>query len=735
MATPDVTASLQLKPAVQLPSRHSIGLAAIDPGASFARFTKILRRQWWVIVGCVVLAIVAAVALTLSLPKVYQGVATVKLDRRVSGGVVGQEASQNSSVDDMDQIITTQMQLAVSDPVLRPIADKYHLLESEHQLRRWFFWHLSTAETRLKRDAPITLRGLKITRPPNTYLINISYRAYDPQLAASVASAVARSLVAHANDTGNRSYTRVSSLIASDIGELRAKINSSSRKLAELEKQLNMVDREQRTTMLAARVTQLNTEFTTAQEERLRKEAILEGVGKSHTLAAARAAEAQGKSNLLDNTLQRLDTARQQFAAARSYYGDNHPEYRKAKEQVSELQTQVERLQAGLGDEAEAEYKQALGREDRLRRVLEQTKAEIDDRKERAIQYEQLRGETESDKRLLETLERGTREAAINNQFRDATIQIVTEARPPDEHISPKLIINIPVAVILALVVGVFAALLRDAMDSTFVDAHDVASRLQVDVLAAIPGARRLPRVITPGQRPRFSSEPARRRSAELAARYGQAIRSLRNAISTATLDRPIRSVLMTSPNASEGKSTTAINLAVASAQVGKKVLLLDADLRRPSLHKHFDINAATGLSDVLARSIPVRDAIVKIDDLNLHVMPAGSPSRHAADLISIGFSSTLEVVSQEFDLVIVDGPPMLGIAESQEMAGFVDGVLLLTKAGSTTAKSIVETLNSLLRVRANILGVVMNQVKPSACYGPYYYTKDSDVRATSAHV
>lgn len=737
MAILDISPSAHVIPAIQLPSIdlagfRPTGFSPIDAGTSLTHFAKIIRRQKWLILGCMFVAMVAAVALTFTLPKLYQGTATVKVDRHSAGG---QDASQSSTIDDMDQIITTQMQLAASDPVLRPIAEKYHLLQEEHQLRRFFFWDISAGEARLKRAAPIELKRLKITRPPNTYLVNISYRAYDPQLAANVANDVATSLIAHANDTGGRSYVQVSALIASDMKDLRVKMNASARRLAQYEKDLNMVDPEQRTTVIDARLTQLNTEFTTAQAERLHKEAILDDVGKSHTLAAAQAAEAQGRSSLLDNNLERLDAARQQFAAARSYYGENHPEYRKAKEQVDELQAQVQRLQVGLGDKTAAEYAQALGREDRLRHVLDQTKAEADSTKERTIQYEQLKSEAETDKKLYQDLETRTREAEISNQLRDATIQIATEARPPDEQISPKLIVNVPVAMILSLVVGVFAALLRDAMDTTFSDAEDAASRLRVDVLAAIPGTRRLPPASRPDELLRISTDPARRRSAELAARYGQAIRALRNALATATLDRPLRSVLMTSANPSEGKSTTAINLAVASAQIGKKVLLLDADLRRPSLHKHFDLSCATGLSDVLARSVPIRDAIVQIDDLNLHVMPAGRTSGHAADLISMGFATTLEMLSRDFDLVIVDGPPMLGVAESQEMAGLVDGVLLLTKAGSTTGRAVADTLASLLRVRANILGVVMNQVKPSSCYGPYYYsTAASEPNTKSAH-
>ncbi len=352
MASVDASASSQVKPAIRLPTINPTALSPVDGATSLTHLAKILQRQKWLIAGSTILTMGAVVALTLTVPKLYEGTATVKVDRHSAGG---QDGSENSPIDDMDQIITTQMELASSDPVLRPIAVKYHLLEEEHQLKKFLVWDITPQEAGRKRAAPVELKRLKIKRPPNTFLIEICYRAHDPRLAANVANDIARSLIAHANDSGNRSYTEASVLIASDMKDLRAKMNASARRLAEFEKELNMVDPEQRTTVITARLTQLNTEYTTAQAERLHTEAILAGVGKSHTLAAAEAAEAQGRSTLLDDTLERLDAARQQFAAAKSYYGENHPEYRKAKEQVDELERQVQRLQVGLGDKTQAE--------------------------------------------------------------------------------------------------------------------------------------------------------------------------------------------------------------------------------------------------------------------------------------------------------------------------------------------------------------------------------------------
>jgi capsular exopolysaccharide synthesis family protein len=281
----------------------------------------------------------------------------------------------------------------------------------------------------------------------------------------------------------------------------------------------------------------------------------------------------------------------------------------------------------------------------------------------------------------------------------------------------------------LALVLGIVGAIASDALDTTFSDADEVSTRMHLDVLGTLPEVRHLAsRVQDPGN----SLTSVSRRSAEMSMRYEEAVRMLRNAVGLAGTGHVLGTLLITSATPGEGKSTTAAHLAAACSQAGKKVLLIDADLRRPSLHKKFEIAKKIGLSDVLAHRILPVDVIVEVGVPGLFVMPAGPPMLNAADLISLGFAGVLNQTSRNFDLVIVDAPPMLGVSETQELSHMVDGVLLVAKADSTSARELGDALEVLSRSRANVLGVVMNHVKVSSLrgFGHYYHQPESDETA-----
>ena len=245
---------------------------------------------------------------------------------------------------------------------------------------------------------------------------------------------------------------------------------------------------------------------------------------------------------------------------------------------------------------------------------------------------------------------------------------------------------------------------------------------MHLEVMGTLPEVRRLATRVE-DQRDALTSLSTR--SAEMSMRYEEAVRMLRHAIGLAGMQHALGTLLITSAGPGEGKSTTAAHLAAACAQAGKKVLLIDADLRRPALHKKFDVMRKIGLADVLAHRILPVDVIVEVNVPGLFLMPAGPAMLNAADLISLGFGGVLNQVSRNFDLVIVDAPPMLGVSETQELATMVDGVLVIAKADGTSARALGETLTTLSRSRANVLGVVMNQVKFANLKGfDYYYQR-----------
>jgi capsular exopolysaccharide synthesis family protein len=686
-----------------------------NPSESVSRFVRVLLAHKWKILSFMALSMVLAVVVSLFLQKLYEGTATIKLDAKNSAGIIGQQATTSLAGNDMDQIITTEIEIVQSDPVLRPVVEKYHLLEMEKQTRG-----LDPAEIERLHNAPIELKRLKVKRPPNTYLILISYRAPTPELAAAITNAIADSYIAHAFDSKNRSYAEVSGLIARQLKELRAKTEASSALLTSYEKELDMVDPEQRTSVLSTRLLQLNTEYTGAQADRMKKEAD----DKENRLPTVASAEVSVQGQALERAVERLDTARQHFATVSSVYGENNAEYKKSQKEVKELETQVEALKNNTRDRVHSDYLEALERENGVRLLLDQTKKEFERLSARTFQYQQLKQDADNDRKLYEDLDRHTREGDINNGFEDTIIQISSRALPPLEQVFPKLLLNLAIAFVLSGLVAAFVAMVSDAVDSTFSEPEDVAARLQVDLLCSVPAVKELPRasVLASAEEPGPAPNGKSQKRALALDRFGEAIRGLRNTISIGHIGRPVGSLLITSSFPGEGKSTTAAYLALTFALLGKRTLLIDADLRRGTAHSQFNLNGGHGLSDVLLGKAEWADAAVKIEPHPLYVMPSGF-SRRASDLIGPGMSDLLNQIGREFDVILIDAPP-LGFAESQQLASIVDGVMVVAKSGTTGGKVLAQTFAALFRARANVVGLVLNQVKGSrnADFGYYGY-------------
>jgi capsular exopolysaccharide synthesis family protein len=188
-------------------------------------------------------------------------------------------------------------------------------------------------------------------------------------------------------------------------------------------------------------------------------------------------------------------------------------------------------------------------------------------------------------------------------------------------------------------------------------------------------------------------------------------------------LERSLKSILITSATPGEGKSTAIIHLGIAHAEQGKRTLILDADLRRPSIHKQLGLNGSLGLSNVLLGEFHWKETVLKNDlYADLDVLPAGLISRRASDLVGSMMLEILDEASKEYDLILVDAPPLLGFAEAMQVAKSVDGVVVIARAGQTSRRAVATVLATLKQLRANVIGLVLNEVDKNSTNGYYFY-------------
>lgn len=682
-----------------------------EPVVPLSHYLWILRRHKWRILAFVAACLAATVIISSRLTPIYEATATIDVDRQAPTGILGQEAARNSS-DDADQFLATQVKTVQSDSVLRPVVQQYKLAVDEASK------HSKMPAARVA-NAPVTLPGLKVARPANTYLLLISYRSPDADLAAKVANAVAQSYIQHTYDIRFRASAGLSVYMEKQIEELKAKMERSSAALAQFEKDLSVINPDEKTSILTARLLQLNTEFTNAEADRVRKQAAYDAVNTGSIEAVLSSDQGEQLRKLAEH----LDEQREKFAVVKAQYGTGHPEYKKAASQLAELAHQFDLLKNNVIQRVASEYKEAANREAMLKSDVAESKAEFDRLNARSFEYKALKREAEADKTFYEELEHRIQEAGINSSFQNNSIRLSDYARPALKPVFPNLPLNMILAFLFSSLAAVGAAVMADLLDTTVRDPEQIQSGLKTEVLGSLPVVKawrgRIPLIHKGGS---TSLTKINRVSGQDSA-FEEAVRTLRDSILLSDLGRRPRSLLLTSATPREGKTTTAAHLAIAHSLQGRKTLLIDGDLRRPGLDGRFGLPNNTGMSNVARGEVEWRDAIQKLDQYaDLDILTAGPASRRAADRLGSVLEKLLAEAEQEYDLVIIDAPPLLGFAEPLQMAAVVDGVVVITMAGQTNRKAVAGVLNSLRRIKTNIIGVVLNEVRADMSDRYYYY-------------
>ncbi len=697
-----------------------IGLS--DP-AEFQRpltFYAGIVRQHLAMIAVLSIVLTALVVLGCALaPPINVGSALIAIDRQAAPETIG--ADRLLTTGD-DQFMATQQNLLQADTILRPVALRYNLLERENQFRRYSFWRYSLEKERAIRNAPIALKRLKIERNPNTYLLTITYKDKDPQIASDVANAIADSYLRNIFETRIKEGGRLTSSMEQQLLDLKQKMESKHQALMTYQRELGTADPEQKTSVLVAKLQSLNTESSAAEADRIIKQAVFREA-RDGSLAAV---QVSGQSSDLTKDVEKLQIAKANLALVAATYGDRHPEYIKAAAQLDEARAALNESRLNVSTRIGVDYRQTLIRERMLSAAVAETKQQVDDLTSQSFDYLQLKHEADAAERVYEDLFAKIKQLGINSELQNNVIRLADSARPAAKPIFPNwpLIVALSMAFFSVSFAVYFVS--AELTDVTAKEAGAVEQALGIPVVCALPRVKDVHLRLALGpEGMHFAGSPW---SSLQDGFFDEGVRHLRGYLMLSSLAKLPKSVLVTSALPGEGKSTLALSLAMVHAEQGKRTLLIDADLRQPTIERLVRLDPDAGVAAALAEKSHWRTAVRVVSaHPNLFVLGSGQPLPLALARIGPGMRGILDHATKEFDLVVVDSPPLLGCAETLELAAATDVTLLAVRSGQTPMKALAATVETLRRINVPIAGIVLNKsaIAGNVAYKAYcrYYT------------
>jgi capsular exopolysaccharide synthesis family protein len=553
--------------------------------------------------------------------------------------------------------------------------------------------------------------ALKVRVLPRTRVVQIEFTSPDPKLAAQVVNALDNAYIDQNFKTKFEAAMRTSEWLSNQLADLQIKVETSQAKLVHYQKEKGILGLDEKQNIVTSKLDELNRQLTQAQADRIAKEAghRMAQNGNPQYLAA-------GDGALLDKLRGQKSELQLQLARISTQFGPSYPKVVELANQLSQLENSI----AAEGDRArvraQAEYEAALSREYMLQAALDAQKNEANQLNESAIDYSLLKRDVDTNRQLYEGLLQKLKEAGVTAGLRSSNVRIIDRARVPIVPTKPNIPRNLMLGFLLGLCGGLLLAFFLQAVDNT------VTSPEQVEELMGLPSLGVIPaRAMTHSRYParRLTSSPDEI-STELIAHerpksdIAESYRSLRTSILLSGLGAPPKVVLITSPLPQEGKTTTAINIAIVLAQKGGHVLLIDADMRRAGISKVMKLpSRELGLSSVLAEGDRLEDVIIPSPLLpNLWLLPAEPLPPHPAELLASGrMRELLAECRNRFDHVVVDTPPVLSVTDPVLLSVASDAVVLVARADQTSKPALQRTRQTLTRAGAHVLGVVVNGI------------------------
>jgi len=704
---------------------HAIEQERDEDEIDLLEYWNILRDRKWLIAAVTGGVMALALVLTLLTTPIFRASSTLQIDRETIKVVdVGGLTPAESPYD--EDFYQTQYELLQSRALALRVIQDLKLVDNP----AFKDDGASNKSAEVKGAAPVArglqarerelvddvLGGLTIEPVRNSRLVKIDYDSPDPVLAARITNAWGQAFIASNLERRLDATSYARKYLEERLAQLKNRLEDSEKQLVQFATAQQIVSvGEDKPSLSAQNLTDLNASLAQAQDARIKAEA---------NWAQASAGSGLGIPEVVANPLiQKLRENRTVIAAEYQEklktFQPDYPDMQRLQGQMDEIDRQVAGEIENIRASIKAQYDAAKAQETLLTSRIGGLKGDVLDLQDRSIQYNILKREANTNRELYDSLLQRYKEIGVAGNVGTNNISVVDSAEVPEHRHSPRLSLNLAVGLLLGLFAGVLAAFLLHYLDRSIHSPRMLEGLTHRPVLGVVP---RLAEGMTPAQA-----------SADLRSPFSEAYRSVRTGLQFATTHGLPRTLLVTSPSAGEGKTTSAMELAHNISQLGKRVLIVDADLRNPSLHRLFNVDNQVGLSNILAGDTDT-PAVQKTREPNLSVMTSGPLPPSPPELLAgDALPELLERLRGEFDIVVLDGPPVLGLADAPLLAHRAEATLLIAAAEATRGDAMRGALQRLLSAHAHVLGTLLVRfdLKGKGAgygYGGYtYYAYGSD--------
>lgn len=682
--------------ASNLPTGTSINL-------TLRRYWASIVRHWWHIAIFVVVTVVVTGFVMLRIPKEYKGTATIRIDPSVPVNVVGNQ-NGNSGGFNIGPQLSTDMKEIVSPAVVTPAILKLGLSKS-------------TADGTAGVPPSLVGRvmgGISVSQVRGTFLLDVSYRCKSPSQAAAVANALAEQFIEHEYETRDNALMSLSQYMREQIKELGRRMEKSQLSLDKFERSNNISNPNNTSGVLTQQLSSLEQELGQEQAKQRSLDANLALV-KEGNLDALLVSD---RGQALIPFLQAQEQAKLEFDALASKYGPGNYLYQQEQRKLARIQNTVRKAQKHVAAQIKAQAEAEDTEVNLTTKKLAEVQAQLDAFNRKTVQYQILKHKAESNKVIYDDLLQRVDAADVSAGYHSTALRIINPAQPDRVPVYPRVKLTLMLAAVLAGFLGVVGAVAAGEMDRTLRDPGAVHSTLGIDMLGFLPEVQNDAEL-----KSLISSADGHSGAGRNA--FAESMLGIRSTLLLGDSEYPLRTAAVISCQPKEGKTTVAINLAASLAALGKRTVLVDSDLLQPRVHRMLDVSNRMGLSSILQEQASLSESLRPGPVSGLSILPAGPPSVRARELLASQIDRLVEDLKSQFDIVILDTPPMLGFADTLNVAAAVDALLLVVRAGKTPQEYVQVALEQLRQVRAPAPGVVLNGVKPQA--GPYYHWYSDD--------